>query len=53
MLNNYANLTVMEAEGEAIGVLDEVLPQLPTHFSREVSMKEEIVVIKGSLKISP
>ncbi len=55
-MSNFANLTVLEAGGQQVGVLDEVSylaePHAP-HFSREMTLREEIIVIKGSIKVSP
>ncbi len=51
-MSNYANLTVMEVE--------EVAPEegylataSASHFSLGEMKREEVIVIKGTLKISP
>lgn len=55
-MSKFANLTVLEADGEHVGVLDDssylAEPHAP-HFSREMTLKEEIFVIKGNIKVSP
>lgn len=51
-VSNYANLTVMEVEE----VLEEsaLSSSFSPHFSvRERETREEVTVIKGSLKVSP
>lgn len=51
-MSTYANLTVMEVD-EVAPVDGYLATASSSHFSLGEMQREEVIVIKGSLKISP